>query len=94
MTMATPTPAAEPQYDLVLKGGHVIDARNELSAVRDVALADGRVAAVAEAIGTHRGMVFARLERARSAHRRSLRPSGAAARLGEGEPLGELIYAS
>ena len=26
-------------YDLLLKGGHVIDARNKLSAVRDVAIA-------------------------------------------------------
>ena len=33
-------------YDLLLKGGHVIDARNNLSAVRDVAVKDGKVAAV------------------------------------------------
>jgi dihydroorotase len=38
--------AAEPRYDLLLKGGHVIDPKNGLSAVRDVAIADGRVAAV------------------------------------------------
>lgn len=42
--------AEEPRYHLLLKGGHVIDARNGLSAVRDVALADGKVAAVAESI--------------------------------------------
>ncbi len=42
--------AAEPRYDLLLKGGHVIDARNGLSAVRDVAIANGTVAAVAESI--------------------------------------------
>jgi dihydroorotase len=35
------------QYDLVLKGGHLIDARNGISAVRDVAIADGKIAAVA-----------------------------------------------
>lgn len=35
------------EYDLLLKGGHVIDGRNKLSAVRDVAIKDGRVAAVA-----------------------------------------------
>ena len=34
-------------YDLLLKGGHVIDARNKISAIRDVAMKDGRIAAVA-----------------------------------------------
>jgi dihydroorotase len=39
---------AQPQdYDLLLSGGHVIDARNNISAVRDVAVKDGRIAAVA-----------------------------------------------
>src|SRR5689334_8421262 len=38
---------AQPNYDLLLKGGHVIDAKNHISAVRDVALKDGKVAAVA-----------------------------------------------
>jgi dihydroorotase len=38
------------QYDLLLKGGHVIDSRNSISAVRDVAIRDGRVAAVAAQI--------------------------------------------
>ena len=42
--------AAEPKYDLLLKGGHVIDARNNLSAVRDVAIAGGKIAAVAPRI--------------------------------------------
>ncbi|MPZ19713.1 MAG: amidohydrolase/deacetylase family metallohydrolase [Luteitalea sp.] len=41
---------AETKYDLLLQGGHVIDSRNQISAVRDVAMSDGRVAAVAEAI--------------------------------------------
>jgi dihydroorotase len=40
----------QPQYDLLLQGGHVIDARNRISAVRDVAIRDGKVAAVAERI--------------------------------------------
>ncbi len=40
-------PAAGPKYDLLLKGGHVIDAKNQVSAVRDVAIAGGRIAAVA-----------------------------------------------
>lgn len=38
-------PAAD--YDLLLEGGHVIDARNGTSAIRDVAIKDGRIAAVA-----------------------------------------------
>src|SRR5580693_8282317 len=41
---------AQNQYDLVLQGGHVIDAKNNLSAVRDVAIRDGKIAAVAEHI--------------------------------------------
>jgi len=39
--------SAQQKYDLLLKGGHVIDPRNRISAVRDVAIADGKVAAVA-----------------------------------------------
>jgi dihydroorotase len=42
--------SAQQKYDLLLKGGHVIDPRNRISAVRDVAIADGKVAAVAENI--------------------------------------------
>ena len=39
--------AAQQKYDLLLKGGHVIDPRNRISAVRDVAIANGKVAAIA-----------------------------------------------
>ena len=39
-----------PKYDLLLRGGHVIDARNGLDAVRDVAIVDGKVALVAAKI--------------------------------------------
>ncbi len=42
--------SAQQKYDLLLKGGHVIDARNRISAVRDVAIANGKVAAVAASI--------------------------------------------
>ncbi|MBN8732962.1 MAG: amidohydrolase/deacetylase family metallohydrolase [Acidobacteria bacterium] len=35
------------QYDLLLKGGTVVDAKNGLNAVRDVAIRDGKIAAVA-----------------------------------------------
>ncbi len=41
---------AQAQYDLLLQGGHVIDAKNKISAVRDVAILDGKIAAVAEHI--------------------------------------------
>jgi len=42
--------AAEPKYDLLLRGGHVIDPKNGVDAVRDVAIAGGKVAAVAARI--------------------------------------------
>ena len=41
-------PASQPAYDLLLQGGHVIDPKNGISAVRDVAIKDGAIAAVAE----------------------------------------------
>ena len=34
------------QYDLLLRGGHVIDAKNKIDAIRDVAIQDGKIAAV------------------------------------------------
>ena len=39
--------AAQPRYDILLKGGHVIDAKNGINEVRDVAIAGNRIAAVA-----------------------------------------------
>jgi dihydroorotase len=50
LAVATSVSAAEPKYDLLLRGGHVIDPKNGLSAVRDVAIAGGKVAAVAATI--------------------------------------------
>src|SRR5688500_7983146 len=47
MLAAIGRPAAQQNYDLLLKGGHVIDAKNRISAVRDAAIAGGTVAAVA-----------------------------------------------
>jgi dihydroorotase len=44
---APQAPAGTPKYDLLLRGGHVVDARNHISAVRDVAIAGGKIAAVA-----------------------------------------------
>ncbi|MFL6447946.1 MAG: amidohydrolase/deacetylase family metallohydrolase [Bryobacteraceae bacterium] len=42
--------SAQPQYDLLLQGGRVVDAKNKISAIRDVAIKDGKIAAVAEHI--------------------------------------------
>ncbi len=39
--------AQEPQYDLLIKGGHVVDAKSHLSAIRDVAIQNHKIAAVA-----------------------------------------------
>jgi dihydroorotase len=47
-TLAGATFAAD--YDLLLRGGHVVDGKNKLNAVRDVAIKDGKIAAVAEKI--------------------------------------------
>src|SRR5881394_3639970 len=41
---------AQPAYDLLLKGGHVIDAKNGVDGVRDVAISGGKIALVAEKI--------------------------------------------
>jgi len=38
---------AQEQYDLLLQGGHVVDAKSNVSAIRDVAVKDGKIAAVA-----------------------------------------------
>ena len=43
----TPAAPVAPIYDLLLAGGHVIDAKNGISAVRDVAIKDGAIALVA-----------------------------------------------
>jgi dihydroorotase len=44
------TAFAQTKYDLLLKGGHVVDAKNHLSAIYDVAIKDGKVAEVAKTI--------------------------------------------
>ena len=41
---------AQVKYDLLLRGGHLIDPKNQINAVRDLAILDGKVAAVAERI--------------------------------------------
>ncbi len=42
--------SAQTQYDLLLQHGHVIDTKNHISAIRDVAIRDGKIAAVEEHI--------------------------------------------
>lgn len=43
------------QYDLILQGGTVIDPKNNINAIRDVAIKDGKIAAVAENIPSPQG---------------------------------------
>ena len=42
--------AQQPSFDLLLKGGHVIDPKNNISKVMDVAVAGGKIARIAENI--------------------------------------------
>src|SRR3977135_397590 len=49
MLIALPL-AAQPSYDLLLKGGHVIDPKNNIDKVMDVAIAGGKIARVAASI--------------------------------------------
>ncbi len=46
LLLACSTLFAQVQYDLLLKGGHVIDPKNNINAVRDVAIKDKKIAAV------------------------------------------------
>jgi dihydroorotase len=48
------TACAQTDFDLLIKGGHVIDGKNRISAVRDVAIKDGKIAAVAANIAASR----------------------------------------
>ncbi len=45
---------AQTDFDLLIKGGHVIDGKNRISTVRDVAIKDGKIAAVAANIDASR----------------------------------------
>jgi dihydroorotase len=58
---APPARAAAQEFDLLLTGGHVIDRRNGISAVRDVAIKDGRIAAVETAIAASRALKTVRV---------------------------------
>jgi dihydroorotase len=55
--LALPLAAQQaPEYDFLIKGGRVIDPRSGLDAVRDVAIKDGRIAAVTADIPATRAM--------------------------------------
>lgn len=45
--VTAPLDAQSPAYDLLIKGGHLIDPKNRIDAVMDVAIAGGKVASVA-----------------------------------------------
>ena len=48
--LTAPLTAQDPQYTLLIKGGHVIDARNNINAVMDVAVAGAKIVRVASNI--------------------------------------------
>jgi dihydroorotase len=51
-----PIASAQTEYDFLIKGGRVIDGKNSISAVRDVAIKDGKIAAVATDIPPERAL--------------------------------------
>ena len=50
LLLATAVLSADAPYELLLKGGHVIDPKNNINAVMDVAISDGKIARVAPKI--------------------------------------------
>jgi dihydroorotase len=50
LLLAATALSADAPYELLLKGGHVLDPKNNLNAVMDVAINDGKIARVAPAI--------------------------------------------
>jgi len=47
MSLGVFTAGAQTEYDLLLQGGHVVDGKNHINDVRDVAIKDGKIALVA-----------------------------------------------
>jgi len=43
-------------FDLLLKGGHVVDPKNRVNAVRDIGIKDGKIAEVAANIAANRAL--------------------------------------
>ena len=56
---AVPLRAQNPEFDLLIKGGHVIDPKNGVNSVMDVAVAGGKVALVAANIAPQRARTVA-----------------------------------
>jgi dihydroorotase len=50
LTLAQGRQGTQPQYDLLLKGGHVIDPRSDINRRMDVAITAGKIARVADTI--------------------------------------------
>ena len=50
LVLAVTQLAAQAPYDIVLKGGHVIDPKNGVDSIQDVAIRDGKIAAVSPGI--------------------------------------------
>lgn len=50
MSLVSTPPAQAQQYDLLIKGGQVIDAKNGINSVMDIAVKDGLVALVEDEI--------------------------------------------
>jgi len=73
---AVPAFSQDREYDLLIRGGHVIDPKSRISAVRDVAIKDGRIAAVAANIPATRALKAVRYQKF-NVHRR-LRPEALA----------------
>ena len=47
--------AKSQQYDIVIKGGHVIDPKNDIDGVMDIAITDGKISEVADNIDANKG---------------------------------------
>jgi dihydroorotase len=56
VVLALGSSAAAQEFDLLLKGGHVIDGKNKISAVRDVGIKDGKITEVAAGISAARAL--------------------------------------
>ncbi len=52
--MAQPAPVAKP-YNIVIKGGHVVDPKNNINTPMDIAIKDGKIALVAKNIDSNQG---------------------------------------
>ena len=50
LLMSLSIPVHAQQYNLLIKGGHVIDPKNQINAVMDVAISEGKIAQVAASI--------------------------------------------